>query len=357
MNNEEYLSLKKSIKENGLINPVVLYENKILDGRNRYNACQDVGIKPSYTTYKGDDPVNFVVIQNKERRQLTTGQLAFVAVEIEKVYAKLARENQSKGWGNHGITNNNPVLPILAKPNEEIEPIHATEKASEEIGVSTGYIKDAKKIQVQSPELAEKIKAGEMTIPEAKREIKRQEVILNLESIEVQEAKEIEGVYDVIVIDPPWPMQKIERDVAPEQVAFEYPVMTINEILQLEIPVANNSHVFLWTTQKYLPDAFELLDVWGLKYVCTFVWHKNGGFQPFGLPQYNCEFVLYARFGTPSFIDFKNFFTCFNANRTKHSEKPEEFYSTIRRVTAGRRLDMFNRRMIEGFDTWGKEAK
>jgi N6-adenosine-specific RNA methylase IME4 len=188
-------------------------------------------------------------------------------------------------------------------------------------------------------------------------ELKRSKVKTDLEDVSKQDAKALSGVYDVIVIDPPWNMEKIERDVAPNQVAFEYPTMELEEIGAVKIPCADNCHVFLWTTQKHLPSAFKLLEVWGLKYVLTFVWHKNGGFQPFNLPQYNCEFALYARKGTPQFIEFTDFMTCFNAKRTAHSEKPEEFYATLRRVTAGRRLDMFNRRTIEGFDGWGNEAK
>jgi N6-adenosine-specific RNA methylase IME4 len=356
MNTDEYQKLKADISTSGFDSslPIILHENKILDGRNRYKACEELGIKPAYTTFNNGDPLSYVVRANLHRRHLQPGQLAFVALDIEKHFAEKAKENLTKSTGRP--TDNKPFA-ILQKVIEETKPIHAVKEAAKTVGVGARYVSDAKKIQKEAPELAKQIIAGEMTIPEAKRVIKRKEVIQNLESIQVQEAKAIEGVYDVIVIDPPWNMQKIERDVAPEQVAFEYPTMTLDEIAEINIPKADNCHVFLWTTQKFLPDAINLLSRWGLKYVCTFVWHKNGGFQPFGMPQYNCEFVLYARFGTPEFIDFKNFFTCFIANRTKHSEKPEEFYEMLRRVTAGRRLDMFNRRHIDGFDVWGKEAQ
>jgi N6-adenosine-specific RNA methylase IME4 len=217
-------------------------------------------------------------------------------------------------------------------------------------------IEDVIKIKQEAPEYVEPIMQGEMTITQAKTELKRKQVLEQLEDVEIQEAKAIEGVYDVIVIDPPWPMKKIERDVAPNQVEFEYPTMAIDEIKDLEIPCADDCHIWLWTTHKYLPDALDILKAWNMKYVCTFTWHKPGGFQPFGLPQYNCEFALYARRGSPKFIDFKDFKLCFDAPRASHSEKPELFYNLIRRVTGGRRLDMFNRRSIDGFDTWGKEA-
>lgn len=193
-------------------------------------------------------------------------------------------------------------------------------------------------------------------VTHATRENKRAEVMDTLASISAREVKAAAGVYDVLVIDPPWPMQKVERDVRPNQVALEYPTMNEAELAALEIPAADDCHVWLWTTHKFLPMALRLLDAWQLKYVCTFVWHKPGGPQPFELPQYNCEFAIYARRGTPIFTETKAFPVCFEASRTGHSAKPEAFYDVIRRVTAGRRLDMFNRRSIEGFDGWGNEA-
>lgn len=206
------------------------------------------------------------------------------------------------------------------------------------------------------PDLAEKVREGEMAGAAAIRTMKSEAKKAVLEDISTLEAKAVEGVFDVIVIDPPWPMQKIERDVRPNQTDFDYPTMSEAELEALNVPAADDCHVWLWTTHKFLPMAFRLLDVWNLKYVCNFVWHKPGGFQPVGLPQFNCEFALYARKGTPAFVDTKALPVCFDAPRGKHSEKPEEFYDVLRRVTAGRRLDMFNRRAIDGFEGWGKES-
>lgn len=167
------------------------------------------------------------------------------------------------------------------------------------------------------------------------------------------------GTFHVLVVDPPWPIQKIERDCRENQAGLDYPTMTLDQLSAWNLPTkkaAPNCHLFLWTTQKWLPESFPLLAKWGFQYVLCMVWHKPGGFQPYGLPQYNCEFCLYARKGSPKFVDTKAFPTCFSAPRGKHSEKPASFYDLIRRVTDGPRLDMFNRKSIDGFETFGYEA-
>lgn len=259
----------------------------------------------------------------------------------------------------HGVTEK--TVRNAGKFAESVEKAKAIDPAIE-AKVSAGKappraaVVKAAALLEKAPERAKEIIEGGKKMADVIREEKRAEVVARLESVEAVKAKELAGEYDVIVIDPPWPMEKIERDVTPEQVAFEYPTMQESELAAMQLPTACDCHVWVWTTHKFLPMCLRLLDAWGLKYVCTFVWHKPGGFQPFGLPQYNCEFAVYARRGTPQFIDTKAFSVCFDAARGKHSEKPEAFYDVVRRVTAGRRIDIFNRRKIDGFDVWGKEA-
>ena len=95
----------------------------------------------------------------------------------------------------------------------------------------------------------------------------------------------------------------------------------------------------------------------GLSHLLTMVWHKPGGFQPIGLPQYNCEFIIYGRRGCPEFVDTKAFPCCFNAPRREHSRKPDEFYDLIEACSPGPRLEMFARGSRPGWVSWGNQAE
>jgi N6-adenosine-specific RNA methylase IME4/DNA-binding CsgD family transcriptional regulator len=165
--------------------------------------------------------------------------------------------------------------------------------------------------------------------------------------------------YGTIVIDPPWEMEKIKRDVRPNQVAFDYPTMTADELIKFPVAAmaADDCHLFCWTTQKHVPAALSVIEQWGFKYVLLMTWHKPGGFQPHGLPQYNSEFVIYGRRGAPKFRETQAFNTCFQGERRQHSRKPDEFYNTIRRVTPDGRLDVFSREAREGFAQYGNELR
>lgn len=167
-----------------------------------------------------------------------------------------------------------------------------------------------------------------------------------------------EGKFEVIVVDPPWPLQKIEREVRPNQQVWAYPDMTLDGIMAwkgAKQKAAADCWLFLWTAHKFLPNAFSILSGWGWKYLCTFVWHKPGGFQPIGMPQLNCEFCLCGKRGNAVFVNTKGLKVCFEAPREEHSKKPDSFFKMVANATEGRRLSMFERSERDGFVGWGDE--
>jgi hypothetical protein len=87
MEGDEFQALVDDIEKNGVRQPLVMYQGKILDGRNRWRACEKLGIKPKTTDYRGDDPVGFVLSLNLTRRHLTPSQRAMVAAKISTVGA------------------------------------------------------------------------------------------------------------------------------------------------------------------------------------------------------------------------------------------------------------------------------
>jgi len=85
---EELQLLVSDIRENGLQTPITLYEGKILDGRNRYLACQMLNREPEYVEFEGTAPLPFVVSRNLCRRHLSESQRAMVAAAIIELQRK-----------------------------------------------------------------------------------------------------------------------------------------------------------------------------------------------------------------------------------------------------------------------------
>jgi len=163
--------------------------------------------------------------------------------------------------------------------------------------------------------------------------------------------------FRTIVIDPPWPMEKILRDERPNQTDFDYPVMTIEQIKKLPISkmaIHDGCHVYLWTTQRFLPTAFEVFGVWGVNYQCLMTWVKNVGFTPFSW-MYSTEHILFGRIGDLQLLKL-GMRLDLTAKVREHSRKPDEFYDVVRQVSPEPRIDMFSREKRDGFEPWGNET-
>jgi len=161
MDEAKLAELADDIRKNGQLVPVWLYEGKILDGRNRWAACMIAGVDPKTKEYKGDEPTAFAVSLNDRRRHMNKGSLAAVAAELEPFFAADAKRRQIRKPKAHSV---------VAKMPQQT-PSKAREEAAKSVGVAARYVQDAKKVKAGSPDVFERLKAGKITLQDAKREV------------------------------------------------------------------------------------------------------------------------------------------------------------------------------------------
>ena len=159
----ELADMAADIKVRGLMNPIILLDGRILDGRNRYAACAAAGVDPQFRAYAGSDPLGDVAAWNLHRRQLTVGQRAAVALKLKPVLEEQARERMAVGGQRKGKA----TLPDLSESKGQ-----ARDKAAATVGVSGRTVQDLEAVQQAAPELAAKVARGEMTVNAARRKVK-----------------------------------------------------------------------------------------------------------------------------------------------------------------------------------------
>lgn len=103
--------------------------------------------------------------------------------------------------------------------------------------------------------------------------------------------------YATIVADPPWHYDARVIEWGRSE-AMPYSTMTLADIAALPVAALScpGAHLYLWTTNRYLDDAFDVARGWGFDPVTTLVWCKDPhGLGPGGRFSITTEFVLFCR--------------------------------------------------------------
>jgi hypothetical protein len=154
---EELRQLAQDIKERGQIEPIILYKGQILDGRNRYKACQMVGVKPRFEEFNAKaakrSPEEFVLSRNLRRRHLSTGQKAAIALEWADQLQLVPRSENTKTTG---------------------RPRGALLEAAKHIGIERQRVFEARQIRDTNASLYKEMKAGKRSLNSVLEEISPQ---------------------------------------------------------------------------------------------------------------------------------------------------------------------------------------
>lgn len=145
----EFDALRDDIKENGLRQPIVLHEGMILDGGNRYRACIEAGIEPTFERFGGGSLVSFVLSANLHRRHMSPGQQAAIVASAQD-WAKAQA---------HGGDRKSDQAAML--------PVDTVADRAAQSGASERTQRMADKVAKADPDLAKKVAHGEMSLPKA----------------------------------------------------------------------------------------------------------------------------------------------------------------------------------------------
>lgn|SRR3990167_35976 len=182
--------------------------------------------------------------------------------------------------------------------------------------------------------------------------------------------------YDIVYADPPWEYKSkgMYQETFPKRkqtrryqgVNDQYKTLGIDQLKNLEVKkiVAKNCALFLWAVDSHLPEALELIKAWGFKYrSIAFIWVKRSSKNKLcanvgAWTMKNAEICLIATRGNMAkYKEANNVYQIIEAERTKHSKKPNEARNRIETIFGDkRRIELFAREKFYGWDVWGDQA-
>lgn len=181
MEGQEFTEFREDIREHGLKEPIWLHDGRIIDGRNRYRACQALNIEPELREWDGEgDLTAFVVSLNLHRRHLTESQRAVVAARIKPRFEPEAKQRKVAAQNNHAARAVVANLPQQVKANGAADhgPVSANlreqahgkarDEAAALLNVSPRSVEAASKVLKNGvPELVKAVERGDAKVAAA----------------------------------------------------------------------------------------------------------------------------------------------------------------------------------------------
>jgi len=163
LSGQQNRDLVADIKKNGLLNPIVRFEGKVLDGAARETICRDLGIERRYVEFESlalsCSPADYLWSQNVTRRHLTDDQRAVLAFAWEKELKGEAKARQLDALNKGSEPGKKSGLaPESNRTRKEI---------AKRAHVTTHKIQQVETVKKRAPRLLKKVADGNMKLKDA----------------------------------------------------------------------------------------------------------------------------------------------------------------------------------------------
>ena len=385
LDSAELDELAADIGKSGQLEPVVLFDGKILDGRNRVEACRRVKVEPTTRVLEScASPTAFVISANRHRRHLSPAQRAGCAVDALPFFKAEAEERQ-RAAGARGVDggrgNRNPLC------QSKTEGLRATQAAARAFGAGEGAVASLASVAERAPEVLAAVKAGTIhnvaealriahLEPGARAEVMtaiaggaepRQAIADQVRAERIERINQISagdtpvtgalGRFPVIYADPPWRYEHVKTES--RAIENQYPTMDLDAICGLPVGdiATDDAVLFLWATSPKLAEAMRVIDAWGFTYRTCMAWVKHQIGMGYYARQRHELLLIAARGSLPVPVPANRPDSVIEAPLGEHSSKPSVFAELIERMyPEHKRIELFCRSSRPGWSAWGNQS-
>jgi N6-adenosine-specific RNA methylase IME4 len=388
---DEYKQLEANIVREGCHEPLSIWDNDgkhvLIDGHNRHNICTTNG-KPFTTNllkFENRDEVKIWICDRQlGRRNLTDDQRSAVGANKQEIVSALAQSNAAT------LREKEKRTPSLVKTPKLANPTNTRRAVAADMNISERKLRSAIQIKKAAPAVHELVHAGKVSLAEGKKlanlPIAARKTAISAvlkgddfkqsvraakrddynDRIAITKPKALEGTYRIIYADPPWKYVGLNGNDDHGHAEAHYDCLDDEQLKayrpgngdRLVKDIADkNAVLFMWVTSPMFVRCVPIIEAWGFEYKSSFVWDKVGH----NMGHYNSvrhELLLICTKGSCKPDVPKLFDSVQSIERTKHSQKPHEFYEIIEGLyDHGRKLELFSRNKRDGWDMDGNEQE
>ena len=385
LDDAELDKLAANIAKHGQLEPIVTFEEKILDGRNRLEACRRAHVEPKFRALKScDSPTDFVISANLHRRHLTPMVRTTCAVNALPLFAAEARMRQQVAGKTAGRGRPKAASQTAAELSDARR---ATDEAAHAFHAGERAVESMAAVQRRAPDVFAAAKAGHIAAvtdavriarlePEARAEVltaiscgaePRQAIADHVRGERIERIAQISagnapvtgalGRFPVIYADPPWRYEHVKTES--RAIENQYPTMDLDAICALPVRdiATDDAALFVWATSPMLAEAMRVIDAWGFTYRTSMAWVKDKLGMGYFARQRHELLLIAARGALPVPLPANRPDSVIEQPLGAHSAKPAIFAELIERMyPEHKRIELFCRAPRPGWAVWGNQA-